>query len=139
MSADSVRRRQARLRGVAAEDAVEDYLVVHGYKILYRNLRIDRYELDIVAVRGELVVIVEVRNRGAGSWLSALESVSLVKRQRVRSGGRLLWAQRFEADASVSRVRFDVALVAFGRQGAVDIEYLSGAFWVRDRWLDARP
>ena len=37
------------------------------------NLRIGRLELDVVARRADLIVVVEVRFRGAGSWTSGFK------------------------------------------------------------------
>jgi Holliday junction resolvase-like predicted endonuclease len=52
-------------------------------------LRVNRYEIDIVARSGALVVIVEVRNRGAGAWTTAFGSMDGAKR-RIRFAGERL-------------------------------------------------
>ncbi|HEX6764834.1 MAG TPA: YraN family protein, partial [Polyangiaceae bacterium] len=58
-----------------------------------------------------LVVVVEVRTRGASAWTSAFGSVDRVKRARLRRAGERLWQRRYKNDPSVERLRFDVASV----------------------------
>jgi putative endonuclease len=117
---------RARL-GQRAEEAVALYLESAGFSIVARNLRLGRLELDIVARRAELVLVVEVRTRGAGAWTSGLGSVSRAKRDRIRRAGQRLWRDRYKADPSVERMRFDAASVRF-EGGEADIDYVVAAF-----------
>src|SRR5271163_2337642 len=71
---------ERRARGRRAEDAVAELLFARGFEILGRNVRAGALELDIVARKAELVVIVEVRTRGAGSFSSGLGSIDAKKR-----------------------------------------------------------
>lgn len=80
-----------------------------------------------MARRGDLVVIVEVRTRSAGSWTSAFGSLDGKKRYRIRLAGQRLWERRYRRDGSVNRMRFDAAAVVFGPCGP-EIEYVEGAF-----------
>lgn len=115
------------LLGQRAEDAVARYLESAGCSIVERNLKLGRLEIDIVARRGELILVVEVRTRGAGAWTTGLGSMSLAKRQRIRRAGQRLWRDRFKADSSVARMRFDAASVVFHGDRA-DIDYVVAAF-----------
>ena len=117
---------RARL-GQRAEEAVAHYLESAGCSIVARNLRIGRLELDIVARRAELVLVVEVRTRGPGAWTTGLGSVSSAKRERIRRAGQRLWRDRFKADPSVERLRFDAASVRFS-DGEPNIDYVVAAF-----------
>jgi putative endonuclease len=117
---------RARL-GQRAEEAVAHYLERAGFSIVARNLRLGRLELDIVARRAELILVVEVRTRGVGSWTSGLGSVSRAKRERIRRAGQRLWHDRYRADPSVERMRFDAASVHF-EGGEADIDYVVAAF-----------
>ena len=80
-------------------------------------------ELDVVAREGDTVVVIEVRSRGASAWETALASVGPTKAKRVRAAGERLWRERFQRDASVNRMRFDVAAVQFDESGKATIEY----------------
>ena len=81
----------------------------------------------MVARRDELVVIVEVRSRSSAAWTSGLGSIDGRKRYRLRLAGQRLWSRRYRHDASVERLRFDVASVVFGPEGP-RIEYVEAAF-----------
>ena len=113
--------------GVRAEDAVVDYLERAEFQIVARNLRLGRLELDIIARRMELIVIVEVRTRGRGAWTSGLGSLSKAKRERIRRAGQRLWRERYKRDPSVERLRFDAASVHFVDLQPV-IDYVLAAF-----------
>ncbi len=113
--------------GRAAERAVARFLVHRGYHVIATNLRLSYLELDVVARRGDTVVVVEVRCRGAGAWTTGFGSFDGRKRYRVRLAGARLWERRFLRDPSVKRLRFDAASVRFG-PGGVEIEYVEAAF-----------
>jgi putative endonuclease len=127
--APSGQPRTSRQRlGARAELAVEHALVQEGFTILGRNVRVGRFEIDLLVKRQDLIAVVEVRTRGAGSWLGPLQSISPAKRQRLRTAGRILWSRRFAHDPSVQRMRFDVAAVCCGPNGETTIDYVSAAF-----------
>jgi len=86
-----------------------------------------KLELDIVARQRELVVVVEVRTRGAGSWTTGLSSLTYAKRERIRRAGQRLWRRHYQSDASVERLRFDAAVVHFDDSGT-RVEYVIAAF-----------
>ena len=81
----------------------------------------------MVARRGELIVVVEVRTRGAGACTSGFGSLTFAKRQRIRRAGQRLWRQRFQHDASALHLRFDAASVHFEEAGA-RVDYVAAAF-----------
>jgi Holliday junction resolvase-like predicted endonuclease len=81
----------------------------------------------VVARRGDLVVVVEVRSRSASSWTTGFGSLDGKKRYRIRLAGQRLWERRYRFDRSVNRIRFDAASVVFGPTGPV-IEYVEAAF-----------
>jgi len=112
--------------GRRAELAVADYLTALGFGILDRNVRLGPLEIDIVARRGPLVVAVEVRTRGPGSYERALESIGHTKRTRLRSAVNRLWRTRLARSKDVQRVRIDVAAVRF-ENGQTKVEYIEGA------------
>jgi putative endonuclease len=84
------------------------------------------YEIDVVARRGELVVAVEVRTRGAGSFERALESISRAKQRRMLMAAERLWRDHLAATPGVERLRIDVAAVAF-EGGQARVEYVESA------------
>lgn len=114
-------------RGRRAEAAVVDWLRARGARIVGTNVRSGRYEIDVIARDGPLVMIVEVRMRGPGAWAKALESVDARKRARIVAAARSLWRTRLSKMEGVERVRFDVAAVRLDGDAA-EVEYVAGAF-----------
>jgi putative endonuclease len=105
---------------------VADYLVVRGFRVLARNLRLGSFEIDVVARREDLVVAVEVRTRGAGSFEGPLESIGRAKQRRMVAAAERLWIDHLANALDVSRLRIDVASVTF-REGQTFVEYFEGA------------
>jgi putative endonuclease len=63
-------------KGRKAEEAACRYLKRRGYEILDRNRRLGRGELDIVAIKGEILVFVEVKaHKQRDSSLMAMHAV----------------------------------------------------------------
>lgn len=100
----------------------------NGFRILWRNLRIGSLELDLVAIKGDLVVVVEVRARGPRSFERPLASISRTKRRTILRGVRALWKGRLSKMPEVKRVRIDVAAVTRDASGALELEWIAGAF-----------
>ena len=113
--------------GRSAESAVVDWLSSRDFAIVATNLRLGHYELDIVARKGPLIVVVEVRSRGQGALTSAFGSLDSAKRLRVRRAGERLWQRRYRDDPSAERLRFDAASVTFV-DGRAQVEYAVAAF-----------
>lgn len=114
--------------GDRAERAAAAWLVDRGLYLLASNVRVGRFEIDLVLRDGRVIVFVEVRTRGPGAWTSALESVDARKRARVRAAGERLWRERFARDATIDRVRFDVAAVELLPDGGANVEHVRAAF-----------
>jgi putative endonuclease len=75
--------------GDAAEDEVARLLVAAGWTILGRNVRMGRYELDLVAVDPgppAMLVVIEVRWRRTRDFGLPEETVDHRKRTRIRAG-----------------------------------------------------
>lgn len=123
----AARAREAQRLGALAELAVVDYLTATGATILGTNVRVGRYEVDIVAREGRVILVVEVRTRSATSWTTGFGSLDPRKRASVRRAAERLWQRRFKKDESVDRIRIDAASVKF-ENGEATIEYVKAAF-----------
>ena len=75
----------ARLSGRKAEVLAALYLMLKGYRILGFRLRTPHGEIDLVALRGPILAVVEVKRRL--TLEAALEAVSHGQRQRLRRAG----------------------------------------------------
>jgi len=108
--------------GKDAEDHAWDYLRRQGLRLLLRNFRTRRGELDLVLLEGNTLVVAEVRHRSHARFGGALASIDARKRGRIVHATRQLLAQR---PALANRpVRFDViALEPTGK-----LHWIRGAF-----------
>lgn len=118
-------------RGREAEDAASAWLVEHGFRVLWRNVRIGSLELDLVAKKDDLVVIVEVRTRGPSSFVGPLASITRTKRRMLLRASRGLFRGRLAKMPDVARVRIDVAAVTFDDAGP-RVEWIAGAITEAD-------
>ena len=96
-------RTEAQRAGDAAEGLVADRLAAAGWRILGRQVRVGRAELDIVAVDPALparLVIVEVRARARRDFGLAEETVDMRKRIRLRRAAQALRERGVTADGT---------------------------------------
>lgn len=113
--------------GRRAEQIVADYLKGTGASIVGTNVRSGHYEIDVIATKNDLVMIVEVRTRGPGSYEGAFASIDWKKRKRIVSAAQSLWRSRLSKLPGVNRLRFDCASVSF-EEAPPKVEYVTGAF-----------
>ena len=100
--------------GRAAEARAAEHLEAEGFQILWRNVRIGPLEVDLVARRGDLAVIVEVRARGGGAFEGPLASIGWTKRKDLLRAARGLWRGRLKKMPEIRRVRIDVIAIGAG-------------------------
>lgn len=101
------KRRQAEQAGRWAEGVAALLLRLKGYRILGQRQRGPLGEIDIIARRGRVLVLVEVKQRA--SRTAALEAISPRQQARIARAAALLEARHPEF-AGLDR-RFDVVLV----------------------------
>lgn len=101
-----------RLRlGATAEDLVARAMENRGYRLIGRNLRARKGELDIVCRNDKEIVVVEVRSRSSSDCTEeALESLSARKVQHVRRATSCFLATKPE---DYEEVRFFAAIVTW--------------------------
>lgn len=102
-----VDRRRAERDGGRAETIAAMWLRLKGYRILHRRYRGFGGEIDIVARRGRLVAVVEVKARRTAA--DCLAAVTLRQQRRVEAAAAELIAR--DARAAGCSVRFDVIAV----------------------------
>ncbi|MFC2030423.1 YraN family protein [Chloroflexota bacterium] len=69
--------------GRCGEQLAAEHLEAKGYRILARNWRVQAGELDLVAVDGTTLAVVEVRTRRGRSMGSPEESITSAKQARL--------------------------------------------------------
>lgn len=118
-------------QGAGAERAAEAYLSRHGLRILARNYRTPRGEIDIVADENGTLVFVEVRMRSGSAFGGAEESIDRRKRQRIVAAARHFLAN---GPAAEPPCRFDAMMLTPTPQNpdGYAVEWLRDAFSVDD-------
>lgn len=104
-------RRRAYRRGLTAESRAALALMLKGYRILGRRVRTGAGEIDLVAVRGRIVAVVEVKARA--DLATALEAVGPRSRARLARAAHA-WLSRNPRFAGHT-IRFDIVAVRPGR------------------------
>ena len=100
-------RRRAERRGRSAESWCALLIRLAGYRVVASRLKTPVGELDLVARRGGVLVVIEVKARD--SWQAAGEA--LTSRQHRRIERATEWLQSAEPSLAPLTVRFDVMLV----------------------------
>lgn len=85
-------RRAALRRGRWAERLAACWLIAKGYHILERNQRTPFGEIDLIARRGRLVALVEVKARVTRA--DALDALRPIQQQRIARAGAWYVARR---------------------------------------------
>ncbi|MDB2606739.1 YraN family protein [Zobellia sp.] len=110
--------------GKEGEKIAADFLAEKGYDILYKNYRYLKAEIDIIAQKDDILVIVEVRARSNDQIIPIAETITPKKIKL------LVTAADFyiiENDLDVE-VRFDVITILKNRK-VFKIEHLESAFY----------
>jgi len=106
-----VRGAAARTAGRRAELLAALWLLARGYRILALRLDTPLGEIDILAQRGRVLAVVEVKRRR--SLEEALEAVTPAQRQRLGRAGAQIAARRPALQGAA--VRLDLVALAPGR------------------------
>lgn len=101
----------ARRSGRRGEVWAAVWLMAKGYRILGFRLKTPQAEIDLLAKRGDVLAVVEVKSRT--SLETALETVTVDQRERLRRAGAAIAANR-PALAGCG-VRLDLVALAPGR------------------------
>jgi putative endonuclease len=123
-------QRLARL----GEEAASRHYLSRGYRLLARNWRCPRGELDLVLTDGSTLVFCEVKTRGSAAAGFPEESVTVQKQSKLRElAVRFLMAEpgrSFLAGRGGQNVdiRFDVASVTLDSTGRPVVDLIEDAF-----------
>ncbi|WP_082989392.1 YraN family protein [Christensenella intestinihominis] len=111
--------------GKAGEDTVCQYILRRGMKLLARNYRSGKGEIDLIALDGDTIAFIEVKARSNTNFGTAAEAVGYRKQQMLIQTAQRFIAQRMLYD---NNARFDVAEV-YPREGN-RLNYIENAFGI---------
>jgi len=91
--------------GKFGEQVAITYLVKKGYRIIESNLKLSYKEIDIIALKGDILVFFEVKTRTSRALGGASEALTSKKINRIKiAAGHYLRAFK---GVSYSKVRLD--------------------------------
>jgi putative endonuclease len=111
--------------GRRGEDLAAKYLLDGGMRVIERNWRCARGEIDIVLLDGDELVFAEVKTRSSVSFGHPLEAITVPKLRKPRQLAGM-WCEQHPT--RYSRVRIDAVAVVAPAFGAVVIEHLKRVF-----------
>ena len=123
---ESVKNLYKKKLGYSGEDRACEYLLKNGYSVVARNFTIRGGELDIVAEKGETLVIFEVKTlpHGDSETLKKLLNAQKIK-TLVRTTKHFLLKHR---QYNNSKIRFDVL--------AIDVPELEPVYHIEDAFSE---
>ncbi|WBV59275.1 YraN family protein [Chryseobacterium camelliae] len=114
--------------GKKAEDLAVEYLIKNGYKILVRNFRFQKAEIDIIAEKENLIIITEVKARSTDAFMLPQEAVTKTKIKSIVSAANH-YLEEFNKN---QEVRFDIISVLPDEKKNLIIEHIIDAFEALD-------
>lgn len=109
--------------GQWGEKVAREYLITRGYTIIEQDTRKGHYELDIIAIKGNRIIFVEVKTRSAGSF-DPLEAITQQKISRICSA-----ANSFVIHYQYPHeVQFDIIAIVGNPETGYTIEHIPDAF-----------
>lgn len=110
--------------GKLGEQKVIDYLRANDYRILARNYRYLKAEIDIIAQHEDTLIVVEVKSRNKGFFEELTTTISAKKIKLLTMAAN----QYIHENDLDLEVRFDVATVVKNGEH-FHIEHLENAFY----------
>jgi putative endonuclease len=111
--------------GKIGENIAVAYLQSKGYRIVERNWRYQHKEIDIIAEKEDVLVIVEVKTRQGETELLPGDLVPHAKeRYLIHAADAYIRWHGVEKET-----RFDVIIISFPGRGEHEIEHIERAFY----------
>jgi putative endonuclease len=101
--------------GQLGEQLAEKYLTERGYEILVRNWRYSRFELDVVAVKEDMLHFIEVKARKTTEFGLPEEAVDEIKISCLVAAGEEFLYQ----NPDWKKVQFDVLSICIQPQDEI--------------------
>lgn len=115
---------ESHLLGQKGEDHAADHLREKGYKILHRNWKSGKRELDIVAENKDFIVFVEVKTRSKDFYVHPADTVNREKRKSM-----IYAAEGYIKIYNIDKEsRFDIITVISDGK-SVEVDHIEDAFY----------
>lgn len=110
--------------GKTAEDLAVTHLQKNGYTILVRNFRYQKAEIDIIAEKDNLTIIIEVKARSTDAFMLPQEAVTKTKIKLLVTAANH-FMEEFNRD---QEVRFDIISVLPDKEKNMIVDHITDAF-----------
>lgn len=110
--------------GISGEVYGKEYLINKGYVILHCNWRSRRKEIDIIATKDDMLIIVEVKTRSSYLFGFPEESVGIKKQKSIKE----VTADFIQMNPKYKFIRFDVLSIRMQGEQVKEIIHYENAF-----------
>jgi putative endonuclease len=110
--------------GKAGEDLAAHFLEKSGLKILERNFRFERGEIDLIAEEGEELVFIEVKARRSNVFGAPEDAVTEKKQEQIHTVAE---GYLFMHEIDDRPCRFDIVAIDY-QNGSAEIRHIRDAF-----------
>lgn len=110
--------------GREGEEIAGKWLSARGYKIRHTNWRFGHKELDLVAIKDNVLHVVEVKTRVVGHIDEPADAVGRRKQKNTIDAAEA-YINAYDLNIDVS---FDIVFITMGGTQMQHIEYIEGAF-----------
>ena len=122
---DNPKKINTKELGKLGEDKAVEFLILNGYKILERNWRFRKAELDIICQKDNILVFVEVKARSYNFFGAPEESISVYKENLIiDAASQYMVLHNYEWE-----IRFDIISILFEKNKAPLIYHYEDAFF----------
>jgi putative endonuclease len=111
--------------GRLCEAMAAESLIAAGWRIVARNYRFGRREIDLIAYRRRVIAFVEVKGRRGGGFGHPLEAITRRKREEIRRVAEHWIARNGRPGLTY---RFDAIGVTLAGEGGTCIEHVEDAW-----------
>ena len=109
--------------GAWGESIAREYLITRGYTIIEHDKRMGHYEIDIIALKGNRIIFIEVKTRLAGSF-DPLEAITTKKISNIcRAADSFVKQYNYPHE-----VQFDIIAITGSPDTSCEIEHIPDAF-----------
>ena len=114
--------------GKESENLAVEFLEKKGYKILVKNYRYLKAEIDIIAETENQIVIIEVKARSTDTFINPEEAVNKKKiRLLISAANHFLEENEIDKEA-----RFDIIAILPTEENQFQIKHIENAFDITD-------
>ena len=111
--------------GIKGEQIATKFLLNKGYIILHNNWRSGKKEIDIIALKDNVLVIVEIKTRTNFDFGFPEEAVNKKKQSFLKSAAAVF----IDNNPQYEIIRFDIISILMDEEGVKEIVHFEEAFY----------